>query len=552
MKTGISFLSLVGFFLIAFGSSSWAQTQALGRPVLFESPKDYYHDEISMQKFIEGTGNKSRESPWLVFSDRADNPVYDRINGRKTGTIGFREFFYVTLEKDGWVKIIEARMNGLKVEQLIREVGWVPKKNLLLWNQGLVHPATRINKKVLLLNRADDIDQVIRSQRDVVDVFSGPQSSQKEPELRIFSFFYVLKKEGNMLLVGSESQLSPVYKDKILGWVRQSKSASWDNRICLEPNFDPRAFTERKDKSNLRTRAFKDLASAREFTESGGQKIANAIWDDDPVKLKPDRLSKTNPHRFKGEIVRFPMTELHEVSQGLQIFQTGLIGTIKTRKAGSSSNVDVISENDYAKIIERLKQIGQKNNNVNVFFVAEGTACTYAFQQQLVQSIKAIKTEVVADIPNVRYGALLYRGLAEKELGRLTEYSALSPDINKVIQFLSSAEFQNKQSQDNWTSLYYGISQALQLAGFNKNETNIIVLIGCFGDFKADNDLKEYAKEKVPGALFEDATPIIESLDKMNAHLYAVQLRNENGTDPARSFAAISRHLILEAAKSCI
>jgi hypothetical protein len=535
-------------YIIGLHHELSAQKRALGMPAEFEAPKDLHPDERAMSVFLEQTASKSRTDPWLVFSDRAENRVFDRPNGNAIGTIGFRDPFYVVEEKEGWVKIIEARMNGLKIEELIRNVGWVPKSKLLLWNRGLVEWKTRIHRKVLLLNRADAIDEVIRGDKDIVEVYTGPNTNERAGDLRIFSFFYVLKKEGNMILISSEAELPPVYKDKIIGWVRQSRCSRWDNRICLEPNYEEAAFAERKGSANRQIHAFGDLPAARAFIQSNGSNAARVFWNEDPVTLSPDRLAPSNPRRFRGDVIRFPMVAAVGEEQGQLYYQSGMIGSIQTRQSKSGLDGGVISEVTYSKILERIKAIGHKSRHLNVFFVTEGTACNYANQQQLVESVRNVKQQLLADIPNVRYGALLYRGLGELELDRLTEISPLHSDADKVIQFFSKADFQNKQSQGDWTALYFGLSEALRRGGFNREETNIILLVGCSGDFKVNTVLRNFAEKNAPKALFEDPSAIVASLSEIDAHLYAIQVRNDNST-AYRSFAAISRNLILEAAK---
>lgn len=539
----ITLLHAIGFHPVLS-----AQGKALGMPEEFEAPKDLHPDERAMSVFLEQTTPKSRKHPWLVFSDRAENRVFDRPNGNAIGTIGFREPFYVVEEKEGWVKIIEARMNGLKIEELIRNVGWVPKSKLLLWNRGLVEWKTRIHRKVLLLNRADAIDEVIRGDKDIVEVYTGPNTNERAGDLRVFSFFYVLKKEGNMILISSEAELPPLYKNKIIGWVRQSRCSRWDNRICLEPNHEEAAFIERKSSTNLQINAFGDLPATRAFIQSKGNNTANVFWNEDPVSLSPDRLAPSNPRRFRGDVIRFPMVAAIGEQQGELYYQSGMIGSIKTRGNTNAFNENHISEVTYSKILERVKAIEHKSKHLNVFFVTEGTACNYAYQQQLVENVRNVQKQLRSNVPNVRYGALLYRGLGELELDRLTEISPLNSDADRVIQFLSEADFQNKQSQGDWTALYFGLSEALRLGGFNREETNVILLVGCSGDFKANAVLRNFAEQNTPQLLFDDTSVIVESLSEIGAHLYAIQVRNDNST-AYRSFAAISRYLILEAAK---
>ncbi|MCB0521057.1 MAG: hypothetical protein H6577_13840 [Lewinellaceae bacterium] len=547
--------SFLLFLLLPVGLQ--AQKKILGKPDIYVAPVDYFDEPSKYQAFLQNTSTKSKDDGWMVVSDRDDNQVFDKPNGTPIGTVGFREYFFVTDEKDDWVEIIDATVDELKVVNLKRKVGWLPKTNLLLWNSGLVGQSTHIHKKVLLLNRADDIQNVIKyPDKNLVKIFRGPNTDKKEPDRRIFDFYFILKKDPDrgMLLLSQEAIISPFTLDKIIGWVSARRCDPWDTRICLEPNFDEAAYNERRENKKVRMRAFKTEAGARQFSEgSGGDN--EIFWEDDPVIIRKEKMAQSNPRRFKGSVVRFPMINVS--SSGLdnfEYYQSGVIGSIKIKKDGTSTKFESeIAEADYAKFQDYLIDLERKAKKVNVFFVVEGTDSMYAYRQQVVQALKTINTQVVSNVPDVSYGALVYRDLPEEsvsvggqKVNRLTEYVSLTQDFDKVVNFLNKVEYKNIADRDPYTALFYGLSQALTVGGFRPDELNVIILVGCYGDFRIDSDRKTAAVGHP--ALMENIDPIVESLSKINAHFYSVQVRND-GTTAARSFANVSRHFMLESAK---
>lgn len=552
---------LVFVFCLGLSQSATAQRKLLGLPEYFVKPSDFHPNADQQAKLLELTTPKSRETPWLVFSDRNNNAVYDEPGGSKITTLNLRDYFYVVEEKEGWIRIANAttKSSSLKIETLEQVVGWVPKSKMLLWPNGLVDHNTRIHKKVLLLNRLDAFSDIIKLQdQQKVEVFSGPNTSEKEKILPIFNYYFVLKREGNKILIATQAALSPYLQKHIIGWVRDSRVSIWDNRVCLEPNFEAAAFEERRANPDFQLKAFGDLTSLQKFRESGGKAKENVFWEDDPVTLPSNKLASGNTNRFKGEVVRFPMAEFG-IGRSTEeaYYRSGLIGTLKANPTGKTSSFDSgVSDTRTTVMSKYIQSLKKRSEKINIFFVVEGTACTYAYQQQLTEAISAIRKEAKKGHTELRYGALLYRDLPEerveldgKTVNRLIEHTPLTSDADRVAQFLQQAKFQNLQDQDPWTALYYGLSESLKLAGFNKNETNIIFLIGCFGDFKVNRPRREDAERTGHPALFTDASPISESLSEINAHLYAVQLRNDN-TIAARVFSQIGRHLILESAKS--
>ncbi|MCB9339209.1 MAG: hypothetical protein H6577_13845 [Lewinellaceae bacterium] len=545
-------------FLLLMPMCLTAQKKVVGYPDKFISPLDLFDETSRYESSLRETGTKSKDNGWMVISDRDENPVYDKANGSQIGVVNFRDYFFVTDEKDEWVEIVEASVDRLKIVNLKRAVGWMPKKNLLLWNTGLVGQNTHIHKKVLLLNRADDINNVLKyPDRSLVDIFRGPNTSEKEPTRKIFDFYFIMKKdmETGMYLLSQEAIISPFTMEKIIGWVSSRRCDPWDTRICLEPNFDELAFSERKGHDGkYKLRAFKTEGGARKFAENGDLDKKEVFWEDDPVVLSRDKMASENPRRFKGSVVRFPMISVSKSgNSSFEYYQSGVIGSIKVRKDGSPVFTSEIAETKYGKFQDYKTKLEMQAQKVNVFLVAEGTDSVFAYRQQLVQALNNINSQVLNNVPKVNYGALVYRDLPEEAVtidgqtvNRLTEHISLTPNLGDVTKFLEKVEFQSKVDRDDYTAQYYALSKTLSIAGFNPDELNIILLVGCYGDFRFERDRKT-AAEGHP-ALFEDNSTIIENLNKLNAHLYALQLRND-GTRAARTFAKASQVFILENAK---
>jgi len=321
----------------------------------------------------------------------------------------------------------------------------------------------------------------------------------------------------------------------------------------LEPNYDSVAFEERKTSPNLRLRAFESIAAASQFAESGGPE-SEVYWKDDPVGVRRVKMSKSNPNRFNGSVVRFPMLSSTPGAQpNFDYFRSGIVGSIKVKKEGSTSTTfdSEIAERDYSSIKDYVNELDRKTDNVNIFFVIEGTDSTYAFKEHIIQAINAINSDAVKVVPNVNYGALIYRDLPEEKTAkgnRLTEFIRLTRDFDKVVSFVEKTEFRNYVDRDQYTALYHGMLQALTQAGFRKDELNIILLIGSFGDFKIDKDRKAAALKSNKKMVYDDLSPIYENLNELDAHLYAIQLRNE-ATKASNGFAKQGQVMILESAK---
>ena len=524
-------------------------------PEVMTRPKDLFGNPANVKKLlINNTANKSKTVPWIVVSDRDNNHVYKEAS---TGSsivkdVQFRELFYVVDEKEDWIKIATAtNVNKLKSSS-IETIGWIEKSKMLLWTSGLLDQKTSINRKAFLLNRADDVSNVLKRKLDykelIVDIYRDPTAQKKEIERTIYDYYFVFKKENNMFLLAEEASLTSYnLNSKLIGWVDARRTQDWNTRICLEPNFEEAAFSERKVNPKQQFKAFGKSSQVKEYVLSGDE--TGVFWDSDPVKFKSAEMAKSDPKRFKGNVVRFPMFSKGNFGDA-GFFKSGVIGSIKVLndEGGKLKFESEIPEMQIADIKEVLADLEYKVNNVNLFFIIEGTDNSYAFQRDIAEAIRSTsQIEQLKKSTNVNYGALIYRDVPEGE--RIIEYEKLTPNLNKVVEFVGQADFSNKVDQDDFTAFYYGLKQGLKVAGFDKKAVNIIVLVGSSGDYSVDKIRKQDAIAKEQVSLVQDKGPIFQSLSDLNAHLYSIQLYNDGRLRTGIAYGIQSHRMILESAR---
>lgn len=563
-KAIITLFYTIGLLLFSI-SFCYGQKKVLGKPVNYNTPIDYFDNEQGYDDYLSNTSPKSKDNAWAVIADRDDIPVYSKPDGivLPDKKIKFKEFFYVVEEKGEWIKIVKARVDELKIQKGSKiDYGWVRKKSMLMWNEGVSHPVSLIHRKVLLLNRKDQIEEILkRPDKEIVKIYADPAKSKVLTTRRIFEFFFLLKKENGMYLLSNEAVLNLFSADQqIVGWVNARDCDIWDTRICLEPNFQSAAVRERKSNSDLIIRAYDNRKNAN-MGVSGTSKEFGVFWKNDPVNLKSDETAKTNPNRLPGSVLRFPMVSISGET-GKEVYRSGIVGKVKLTSGGGQ----LIREKDevtMAKLDVRLKALQSKSTNVNIFYVIEGTDYTKPFKESILQSINSISTDLAKEnLQQVKYGALIYRDIPEEEVvingkkvNRLTEFTPLHTDIDKLTNFIRQSEFTNKRDRDEYTALFYGINRALLKAGFkssrsteDKPELNIIILVGAYGDFRVDRDRRSAAKGHP--AYFDAAKleNLVTNLYNIDAHLYTVQLHND-GYRAASAYVKGGQYLMVENAK---
>lgn len=525
---------------------SQAQKTLEGKPVEYESPRDYYDDEYSVQleEFITKKQKRSKETPWIVVSDREKNKAYEKpdLNSKVKSTVNFKDWFYVVDSNKDWVKVVKARRSGgLGIKAIQEDVGWIPKKNLILWTNSLIDPKSLIHRKVFLLNKVKDMEFILKSDnKEIVKIYKTPTGANTIGNKSIYEFYFVYKRENNRLLIGKESRFSTNSIDDVMvGWVREAKASKWNTRIALEPNFSDVAFDERNNDRSKRVVGFMDPGGATAYANSGILLEDKILWDNDPVTRNPVELA-SDGKRLRGEVVRFPMIDNNE-----KYFRTGAIAEVTTQ-----SMIDLvkseIDEVKWATISADVQENNKKREFFNVMFLIEGTRSMYNYKQALLNALDNLETKFPDNV-KLKYGVAVYRDTPEKELGKLFEIQELTPDKSKVVNFLDQVEFDSWNDNDDWTAARYGLLETLKKGGFSTSESNIIVTLGNFGDFKNDV-VRGVAAEEGKDETLVERDDILTFLDKLDMHMVSIQCvseRNRQGT----SFNKLMRTMMLEASQ---
>jgi hypothetical protein len=296
---------ITSFVLLFFHTD--AQKKALGRPEVFEHPYDYSPDNTKMDNYVAKSNlvNKNKSIAWSVISDRDNNHVYDKPGGRSKGTVNFRDFFYVTAETDDFLEIVEASgvESNLKLVNIKRKVGWIPKTNLLLWNTCILDPISKISRKVLLFNRISDIrNRLSLNDGENIPIYNNPDSEIRIEvgKKQIICFVIKVDAKRKRSLISSEENISPLNTDKIIGWVENRRCTNWNTRICLEPNSSQEAIWERENNPDLRIKIFSDDAVVRTFISEKNKNTSNNLIFSEKKILNINSRQR----------IRFPILEL--------------------------------------------------------------------------------------------------------------------------------------------------------------------------------------------------------------------------------------------------
>jgi len=500
---------------------------ALEVPSIFYPPKDdpvvKNLEEFDTKK-IPNSVQRVDDIAWSVFSDRVGNVTDKGIE------LEFKDQFYVIEEKPTTIHIVQGTKNDRNQLRVTveKDFGWIEKSKMLLWDQALIHPISKINRKGFLLNKRESLEDIRNGDADkvLVKVLNTPSPIGDPDEVvgkkQIYEFFFILKKikrateKDSLYLISKNISINSfTSKDDIIGWVDSDRITDWNTRLALEPNFDEEAYQERKEDILKHVKLFEEPENAIAYSKGLQISSQAVIWDHDPVSLSADRVSESDPKRFPGNVIRFPLLSK---DKDLGIYKTAVVSEITLAKLSGLTEIDII---DAAPFLDDIDRHIDAKRNVNIVYVIENSQNAKVYIDLISKSMLDVSRDKLMRGKTVQYGAAFYGSSSD------FDYEPLSTDLENVIDFLNSKASGNSFQR----SLYGGISQTLKKVGFKKDDNNIIVLIGSDGNNGQPN---------------VSSKDVERALNKWSANLIALNCGENNA---ATSFKQQLKIMLIETAK---
>lgn len=510
-------LIFINLFLINFVT---AQKKTLDTPSKFKDPKEESNLALS-------NDDATVAEPWAVFSDKSGNVSYTQPNG---GTVkknlGFLDLFYVVGVSGEWINIYKGDISddgSLKTNA--QDYGWIKSENLLLWKKCL--KKNEISRKAMLLNTFEGLKakEIVKGQGGIVKFYKDPALTVlTDKETNLFEIYFIYKQTATSYLLGKDERVysleSP--QSSIYGWVSKSKVTPWDHRVALIPNTKEYAIADRKSK-NIKARIFDDQASAGKSKENKPVNDENIIWDNDEYKTS-----------YPGSYMRFPViSNQKEIELQKSVLKMVSMGQITSQRNKNKS----ISSLKNAEMSQSYNKDRAKKRKINVVFVIDGTNSMGEYFRPVSEAVSSSMKELDDSKNDFRFGAVVYRDAAEG--ARKTEICKPTSNISEVTGFLNRVQAkENGLDKDAREAVYFGLWTAMRGLGLNKEETNLIVLIGDAGNHTRNDDT------------FIVKEDLINAMSEKRCHFLAFQVNNkdkEGSSDPNAyaSFVAQTKEIAL-------
>lgn len=467
---------------------------------VLSQPQEYDRPNGTILPKSEGTSG----SDWVVYADRDNVQTFSK-NDMKTPfkTINFLDAFYVIEEKGDFIHLVKHDPNifistsksARKIANTAVDFGWADKKKMLLWKHALVSNQGFTIKALAISNDRNALLNPAKYIRDgnVVRIYNSPDlHDENKNGIYLFQFLFIYKtsEDGKNYLISKTYQTTTSsIKSELLGWVPSSIVQKWEQRLCLEPNWDKAAADER---INTGVKATMWQNDVEVLSVMKGNKV-QGIWNQDPYSV-----------RFAPEWKRFPV---------LQKFPNDIIETGLITEIFDKSGATAIKTPEQLAVEKKYNDLRPKIRSINIVFVMDGGSSMNGYYDPIINSIKKTLNFVTEDNKNkFRFGGVVYRDYSEEKCPtkkRDVEVLDLTPNISPVMDFFTEASQDTKDCFDKEKpqAVYHGLNKALRMLADHKDETNIVILIGNAGNRKQDP--KGYTDEGIAKLFTETETRLL-------------------------------------------
>lgn len=515
------------FFVFAYSISAVAQIALPDRVTAFTP--DCLKERLIMENTLSkvskannyGQNSSNGEKKyWDVFSDRDDNLVYSQASSSSNVVtrLRFNQRVRIAQIKNGFALVYEESNVGLEFPGISQNakakgaLGWVDMEKLLLWRSCPANSHGILNKALLVfnLNKAGG--------NDIGFMCKNPDTKVgAENIVSTIDFYFVMKRDPKtgLVLLASQSSMDGDSDQVLYGWVSESSYTPWNQRSCLEYNWDPITIEDHLKGKSASFYEDKNLT----VLASSGCKYGESQTG-----------SLDTPYRIDGHRLRMPI--LDNDSGDDRLFKITYFAS-----PDGSYNMD-----EAAKLEEQrnkiLEEAANKTKNLNIIVVVDGTKSMDKHFAALQPAIIDACRRYVSEKYKLKLGLVIYRDYADKQY--LVEQFPLTEitDARLTDKFATGGDYGIKSTpgDDYSEALYVGLEAALntEKMRYSKEESNLMIVVGDCGN--RFDDTRDPSLDSIKKKIFEN-----------NINLISFQVHNEDkeGIDAWLDFGLQMTDIIL-------
>ncbi len=447
-----------------------------------------------------GQNERNTSEYWEVLSDRDNNPVYETDKSSKViGYLKWNQAVTIAKISNRRALVISGSINKSdypKIPLNAKCLGWVPMSKLLLWETCPTDDAGIYYKALISLNL--DASN-IRTDNTVGKMYGNPDNLSKSiPLTTDKKFYYIMKREKNMVLLATQYTVSSGYSKEVLfGWVSEGSYVPWNQRSCLEPTWEYEDITYFINNSK----------SAPVYTSP------NKV---DEVTRWEYRLQKNwKEYRMSGNELRFPILDgsIKDKDGNIVEYNISSFGT----STGENVKGGAIGIGESIGMTEEALREMQK---INICIVIDGTESMKDYYPAVKEAIKN-GCKLFQD-KSVEVAAIIYRDkehILDGKSYEVEEFRFTRPENSKLMAFFDTGgEYGFRTSTDKTAeeSVFYGMSRGLDMFKGKEKQSNIMLVVGDCGNNDSDKDDRFTDKD------------ITDKLVKYNVQLMVFQIAKKS------------------------
>jgi hypothetical protein len=422
-------------------------------------------DEIYSGKNIDYLKSTNQQE-WIVYSDRNNNRLSNEPSEghfKSSAVLNFMEPLAVKEVKGNWLLVYSLVFkNGFNIEKH-KERGWINVSNLVLSSYSVLNEKGTPKKGMALISLDNTKQAFAKDGFERYKFFNSPDLRTLKEESRKFEIYYIFKENKGTKLLSRTDKLNQgtqeELQNKVGGWMSNFNITSWDHRVCLEVASSDNA---NREYSAMNIPVYPSEDKLNNFVASGLDDTEGSI-----MKFKISPQNPPNPY-----IMRMPILSNIDAKSK----QVATVGTLK-------DNTSTLIET--AKLRQKIQIANNKLENINILFVIDGTQSMSPYYKTVAKSItEIIENNKLSRANNkLRFGAVIYRDYADGE--QSCDVEPLTSDHKLIIKKLLTTHC-GGVDLDLPEAQYNGLTEGIRRAGFNKDQSNIIVLIGDAGNHQPD------------------------------------------------------------------
>lgn len=442
-----------------------------------KTPKIYTQNFCCDQEVKKYLGKKT---PWIVYSQRDDNPTYYNPGGKiELKKVSYMEPFLVIGQKGDFLRLIKyapsiIENNSLKNRKQIEYYGWIHQNNLLLSSQALTDITSgRTHKMIAMIKGENSLSNTEKFfSKDSLILYKDPELLTPSKKIALHSLVYLYKKseDRSKSLIFVKSQVSPENAQNVIsGWISSSFITPYG--VSFYSNLSEMPL----EKITLMDKSRKAIVQDTSFVFGNNGQFTE--------------LNPITSLAQKGKSVDIDTYIPISVVDNDANYVYGLSGNSITYK--------------------QFKEVKNDLKHINLVFVFENHQNVISNFEQLVVSINQLKNQ----LPNkndfiYRIGVVV--GFGEKYNGLLE--MPLSKNLDKILKELETLADAKRDIKLSQAIPWRATLRASQMLSKYQKENNLIVVIG-----ESGND-----KEQIDNHL-------IENIIASNARVLGYQLYSDTG-----------------------